>query len=206
MQSTSKTFIMDKQQINILLVDDNPHILSSLPGLLSDHFGNVTALDSPHKLLPALVQGGYRLILLDMNYAAGATDGREGYAYLTQILKHDPKALVVLMTGSEGVEMAVKGVGAGAADFVLKPWNFEKLLANLKLIIRLRILEEQVHKQNLLIRKDKKNDSLNLQDAEKRCIEKAVYAYKGNMSHAARQLGITRATLYAKMKKYDIHS
>lgn len=206
MYSALTNFIMDKQPINILLVDDNPHILSSLPPLLSDHFGKVTTLDSPHKLLPALVQGNFDLILLDMNYTSGATDGREGYAYLAQILKHDPKAFVVLMTGSEGVEMAVKGVDAGAADFILKPWNFKKLLANLKLLIRLRTLEEQLHKYNKLLRKNKKNDSLNLQDAEKSCIEKAVYAYNGNLSHAAKQLGITRATLYAKMKKYDIRS
>ncbi len=206
MYSALNNFIMDNQQINILLVDDNPHILSSLPPLLSDHFGRVTALDSPHKLLPALVQADYDLILLDMNYTAGATDGREGYAYLTQIFKHDPKAFVILMTGSEGVEMAAKGVDAGAADFILKPWNPKKLLANLKLLMRLRTLEEQVQKQDKLLKKSKKNDSLNLQDAEKRCIEKAVYAYNGNMSHAAKQLGITRATLYAKMKKYGIQS
>lgn len=197
---------MEKQKINILLVDDNPHILSSLPPLLSGHFGEVRALDNPHKLLPALVQANYDLILLDMNFTAGATDGREGFAYLMQILKHDPKAFVVLMTGSEGVEMAVRGVAEGAADFILKPWNTQKLLANLKLLIRLRTLEEQLQKQNKLFEKNKKNDSLNLQHAEKRCIETAIYAYKGNMSHAAKQLGITRATLYAKMKKYDIHS
>lgn len=197
---------MDKQKINILLVDDNPHILSSLPPLLSEQFGQVTALDNPHKLLPALIQDNHDLIMLDMNYTAGATDGREGYAYLMQILKHDPKAFVVLMTGSEGVAMAVKGVTEGAADFILKPWNPEKLLANLKLLIRLRTLEEQIHKQNRLFEKNKKNDSLNLQHAEKRCIENAIFAYKGNMSHAAKQLGITRATLYAKMKKYDIRS
>ncbi len=197
---------MDKQQINILLVDDNPHILSSLPPLLSEHFGTVTALDSPHKILPALVKAEYGLILLDMNYTAGATDGREGYAFLAQILKRDPKAFVVLMTGSEGVGMAVKGVDAGAADFILKPWNPQKLIANIKLLMRLRTLEEQVHKQNKLLLKNKKNNSLNLQDAEKRCIETAVYAYNGNMSHAAKQLGITRATLYAKMKKYGMRS
>jgi DNA-binding NtrC family response regulator len=198
--------MMQKHQINILLVDDNPHILSSLPPLLSGHFRNVKALDSPHKLLPALIQGDYKLILLDMNYTAGANDGREGYAYLLQILKHDPDALVVLMTGSEGVEMAVKGIRAGASDFILKPWNFEKLLANLNLLMRLRTLEEQVEQQRVLLnkKKKKKNESLNLREVEKQYIERAVYVYQGNLSHAAKQLGITRATLYAKMKKYGL--
>jgi DNA-binding NtrC family response regulator len=201
---------MDKQQINILLVDDNPHILSSLPPLLLGHFNEVKTLDNPHKLLPTLIQGDYGLILLDMNYTAGANNGREGYAYLLQVLKHNPDALVVLMTGSEGVEMAIKGVKAGAADFILKPWNFEKLLANLDLLIRLRTLEEQVEQLRILLhkkkKKKKKGETLNLKEVEKQCIEKAVYAYRGNMSHAARQLGVSRATLYAKMKKYGLSS
>ena len=197
---------MDTEQINILLVDDNPHILSSLPPFLSQHFGKVKTLDSPHMLLSALESDDYDIILLDMNYAAGANDGQEGYVYLQQLLKHKPDALVVLLTGREGVDMAIKGVRAGAADFIIKPWNLEKLFANLNLVLQIRDLEGQVERQRKLLQKKNKNESLNLRDAEKQCIEKAVNIYRGNMSHAAQQLGITRATLYAKMKKYDLSS
>lgn len=204
MYRISNTLNMNRAEISILVVDDNPHILASLPALLSQHFGPVKTCSGPEQVLPLLEQESFDIILLDMNFTAGAHDGQEGYACLQQVLRHDPKSLVVLLTGGEGVDMALAGVRDGAADFIIKPWNAEKLVANLRILLHIRELEGQVEQLRHLLQKKTKNDTLRLEDIEKQSIEKAVFIYRGNMSHAARQLGVTRATLYAKMKKYGI--
>ncbi len=204
MYRISNNMIMNIEENSILLVDDNPHILASLPPLLSQHIGPVTTCVHPEQVLPMLEKESFAIILLDMNFTAGAHDGQEGYACLQQVLRHDPRSLVVLLTGGESIDMALAGVRDGAADFVIKPWNAEKLIANLKLLLRIRTLEGQVEQLGHLLQKKTRNESLKLEDIEKQSIEKAVYIYRGNMSHAARQLGVTRATLYAKMKKYGI--
>lgn len=193
---------MNYQHYNVLIVDDNPHILSSLPALLSPHFNIIKTLDGPYNLLTVLDQEHFDIIMLDMNFASGASKGEEGLKCLQDILQHHPKALVVLLAGSECVDLAMKGVQEGAADFIMKPWNPEKLLLNLRFLLRLHYLEDEL--KRLMPRSGQKGraETLNLQEVEKQCIQKAIYAYDGNMSHAAKQLGITRATLYAKIKKY----
>lgn len=193
---------MNYKKHNILVVDDNPHILTALPALLRPYFNMVKTLDGPEGLMPVLQQNHFDLIMLDMNFSAGAIDGQEGFSCMQNILQHDPFILVVLLAGSASVDMAVKGIRAGAADFVMKPWNPEKLVLNIKLLLRLRHLENELKSLKPFAGRKGKQETFNLQDAEKHCIQKAIYAYDGNMSHAAKQLGITRATLYAKVRKY----
>ena len=193
---------MDHKQHNILIVDDNPHILSSLPALLSPHFNIIKTLEGPEQVLSVIDADHFDLIMLDMNFSPGAIDGQEGIACLQSVLQHNPEALVVLLTGSECVDMAMKGVQAGAADFVMKPWNPEKLVLNLKMLLRFRHLEDELKRLAVLSARKVKKETFNLQEVEKQCVQKAIYAYDGNMSHAAKQLGITRATLYAKVRKY----
>lgn len=191
---------------SILLIDDNPHIRSTLPAQLDRHFRQTKTLDGPERVLEVLENEKYDIILLDMNYADGAENGQEGLYWLREIKKQEPATIVVLLTGMDGADKAIEGLCKGASDFVIKPWHPEKLITNLKLLLRLRALEQKADQHKKLLGKRKKQDVLNLEEMEKLVIEKAIYVYQGNLSHAARQLGITRATLYAKMKKYGLSS
>ncbi len=190
----------------ILLIDDNPHIRTTLPAQLDRHFHLTKTLESPEGAMEVLKNETFDIILLDMNYAVGAENGQEGLYWLREIKKLEPDAIVVLLTGMEGADKAVEGLREGASDFVIKPWHPEKLIANLKLLLRLRTLEQKAEQHKKLLSKRKKHDFLNLEEMEKLVIEKAIYVYQGNLSHAAMQLGITRATLYAKIKKYGLSS
>jgi len=90
-------------------------------------------------LLPELVRkGAFDVLLLDMNFAAGADDGAEGLKWLSEVLTADPQAVVVLVTAHSGVELAVNAMKKGAADFVTKPWENERLLATLLAAVNLR--------------------------------------------------------------------
>jgi two-component system, NtrC family, response regulator HydG len=115
----------------VLVVDDQEDILLAARLLLKRHFACVEVLREPSRL-PELVQhGAFDVLLLDMNFAAGADTGTEGLTLLSQLLALDPQAVVVLMTAHAGVSLAVEAMKKGAADFVIKPWENERLIATL---------------------------------------------------------------------------
>jgi two-component system, NtrC family, response regulator HydG len=122
----------------ILIVDDEEDILLAARLLLKRHFAFVQTTRDP-SLLPDLVRkGAFDVLLLDMNFAAGADDGAEGLKRLSEVLMLDPQAVVVLVTAHSGVELAVQAMKQGAADFVTKPWENERLLATLLAAVNLR--------------------------------------------------------------------
>jgi two-component system response regulator HydG len=122
----------------ILIIDDEEDILLAARLLLKRHFAFVQTSRDP-SLLPDLVRkGAFDVLLLDMNFAAGADDGAEGLRQLSEVLTLDPQAVVVLVTAHSGVELAVQAMKQGAADFVTKPWENERLLATLLAAVNLR--------------------------------------------------------------------
>ena len=122
----------------ILIIDDQEDILLAARLLLKRHFASVLTLHDPASL-PELVQrNAFDVLLLDMNFSAGAEEGTEGLALLTQVLALDPQAVVVLITAHGDVSLAVEAMKKGAADFVTKPWENERLLATLLAASNLR--------------------------------------------------------------------
>jgi DNA-binding NtrC family response regulator len=127
-----------KKTGKVLIVDDNEDILNAGRLLLKQHLAVVDTEADPERIPGLLEEENYDVILLDMNFAKGATSGQEGFAWLRRILDLDPDAVVVLITAYGDVEMAVRAVKEGASDFVLKPWQNEKLLATLNAALSLR--------------------------------------------------------------------
>jgi len=122
----------------ILVIDDNEDILLAAKLFLKQHFALVDTEVEP-KRIPALLKNeNYDVILLDMNYHQEVTTGAEGMKWLGKILELDPAAVVIMITAYGDVELAVKAIKAGANDFVLKPWQNEKLLATISSAMRLR--------------------------------------------------------------------
>lgn len=119
---------MKKKQANILLVDDQEEILFSLKVLLKKHYEGIFSADSPRKILEILGENDIDVILLDMNYRIGFEDGKEGIHWLKEISKFSPQTVVILMTAFGKVETAVEGLKNGAFDYILKPWDNDKLL------------------------------------------------------------------------------
>jgi len=115
----------------ILIVDDDQDVLLAARLFLKPHAEQIVTESDPN-LIPTLLQNEtYDVILLDMNFAHDATSGKEGFHWLKRILEIDPLAVVILITAYGGVETAVQAIKEGAVDFVLKPWQNEKLLATL---------------------------------------------------------------------------
>ena len=123
----------------ILVVDDNEDLLLAARLLLKQHFALVHTEKNPLKIPTLLQNENYDVILLDMNFTVDSTSGAEGFMWLERILQIDPSAIVVLITAYGDVETAVRAIKAGATDFVLKPWQNEKLLATINSALNLRM-------------------------------------------------------------------
>jgi DNA-binding NtrC family response regulator len=129
---------------NILVVDDNKSILSTLEILLSPEFQIVTSLSNPIQIFTELEKKNYNVILLDMNFNTGINTGNEGIYLLGRIKEIYPEISVVMMTAYGDIELAVKSLKTGSTDFVLKPWDNQKLIATLKAALQLNLSKKEV--------------------------------------------------------------
>ena len=128
---------MTESKGKILAIDDNEDILFALKLLLKPHVEEIDTFNSPDNLLDQLRKKDYDLILLDMNFTKDAISGQEGFDWMGKILSIDSSAIIVFITAYGDAEKAVKAIKAGATDFVLKPWQNEKLLATVSSAIKL---------------------------------------------------------------------
>ena len=167
----------------IVVVDDNPTILTALKICLTAEFERIVTLTSPDTLVSTLSnEEQVDVVLLDMNFSLGVNTGQDGLFWLRTLKKRHPDTPVVLMTAYADVQLAVKGLKNGAADFVTKPWDNDELV---------RTLRDAV---------EKSREVVTLDELEQQHVHRVVDQCHGNMSKAAELLGITRQTLYRKLK------
>lgn len=106
--------------------------------LLQTEFENVYTLQNPGSLVSTIQKYPIDIVLLDMNFKAGINTGNEGIFWLHEIHKYDPTISVVMITAYGDVSLAVKAVKDGAFDFILKPWDNNKLISTLHASLQLR--------------------------------------------------------------------
>lgn len=135
---------MIKKAGKILVVDDNEDILFALKLLLKPHIELLHATPNPSEIPDFMAKENYDVILLDMNFTKDAISGQEGFNWLEKILSIDPKAVVVFITAYGDAEKAVKAIKAGATDFILKPWQNEKLIATVSAAMKLKRSQQEV--------------------------------------------------------------
>jgi len=133
-----------KRFARCIIIDDDPDILLSARLLLRDLFAEVAAFQDPNEALAAMDAELPDVILLDANFGRGATDAAEGFRWLSEILKRDSEAVVVMITAHAGIGVAVEAMKRGATDFVSKPWSNERLLATVRTAASLRTSRAEV--------------------------------------------------------------
>ena len=126
------------KQGTILVVDDNKGILTAVQMLLGTCFEKVITISTPNKIKATLHDENIDVVLLDMNFSAGINTGNEGLFWLSEIKKEDASIQVVLFTAYADIDLAVRGIKEGVADFVVKPWDNAKLLETLKTAYNIR--------------------------------------------------------------------
>lgn len=135
---------MSKRLGSILIVDDDKDVLLAAKMFLKHHAAQIRTEHTPETIPTLLKNETYDIILLDMNFTRDVSSGHEGFSWLRKIMELDPSAVVILITAYGDVEMAVRGIKEGATDFVLKPWQNEKLLATLSAAMTLRRSRDEV--------------------------------------------------------------
>ena len=123
---------MAKSKGKILVVDDNSGIRAALKVLLPLHFAQVEVIPSPNELISRMAEFRPDVVLLDMNFHTDINTGNEGLYWLSEIKKRCPDIEVVLFTAYADIQLAVEGMKRGAFDFIVKPWENEKLVETLK--------------------------------------------------------------------------
>ena len=123
---------MAKSKAKILVVDDNSGIRAALKVLLPLHFLQVELIPSPKELVTKLADFRPDVVLLDMNFHTDINTGNEGLFWLSEIKKRSPETEVVLFTAYADIQLAVEGMKRGAFDFIVKPWDNDKLVETLK--------------------------------------------------------------------------
>ena len=129
----------------VLVIDDNASIATALDVLLSLHDIATVRADSPGAGLKALQEHAIDLVIQDMNFAADTTSGEEGSQLFREIRARHPDLPVILLTAWTHLDMAVDLVKAGAADYVAKPWNDERLATTVKNLIELGQASRALH-------------------------------------------------------------
>ncbi|MCK5138125.1 MAG: sigma-54-dependent Fis family transcriptional regulator [Bacteroidales bacterium] len=130
----------------LLIVDDNSNAIKALKLFLKYEFDRVKGITNPNSIPMEFSKGEYDVVLLDMNFSAGVNNGNEGFFWLREIKKLSPITEVVMFTAYGDVELAVRAVKEGAADFIQKPWENEKMITTLKAATRLGNANKEVKK------------------------------------------------------------
>ena len=130
----------------IIIVDDNKGVLASLELLLENYFSKILTASNPNQITTLLTTRRIDVVILDMNFSAGINNGNEGLYWLGHIRQMAPTLPVVMLTAYGDVELAVKALKNGAADFLLKPWDNQTLIDKVTEAYRSRKAPERTAK------------------------------------------------------------
>ena len=123
---------MAKSPASILLVDDDEYVLLSIKLLLEPHFASVRTVNNPERIPAMFDKGQVDVVVLDMNFRSGDTSGNQGLYWMRRILSMSPETQIILITAYADIQVAVGSIKEGALDFIVKPWQNDKLLSTVK--------------------------------------------------------------------------
>ena len=143
--------------MTILIADDDSSICTSAAMLLKDAGFSTEQVDNVRDAVLRVARGGISLALIDMNYGQDTTSGMEGLELISSLKDQDSQLPVVVMTGWGNVSLAVDAMRRGAADFVEKPWQNERLIAIIRTqleLARSQARQRQLSEENSQLKKD----------------------------------------------------
>lgn len=127
---------MNIKNASILIIDDDPDVLTAVRLLLKTEAKAVVTEKNPENIRWHLSKDNYDVILLDMNFTSSINTGNEGLFWLKEIRKMRPEATVIMITAYGDIDLAVRSLKEGASDFVVKPWHNEKLMTTIRDLLK----------------------------------------------------------------------
>jgi DNA-binding NtrC family response regulator len=127
---------MNLKNASILVIDDDTDVLTAVKLLLKTEVKEVVTEKNPENILSLISGQKFDLVMLDMNFNSSINTGNEGIFWLKKIKQFDEDLAVIMITAYGDIDLAVRSLKEGAADFIVKPWHNEKLLQAIKDILR----------------------------------------------------------------------
>lgn len=184
----------------ILLLDDDPDVALAAQLLLNRRVGPVTCLGRPAELPAALDRLQPALLLLDLNFGPGRSDGAQGLQLLAEVRRRPQPPVVVVMTAYADIELAVQALKRGALDFITKPWDNVRLVATCREAVQRALPMPPETGQPPAAEQPVRS----LAAQERAAVLAAMAEAEGNLSAAARRLGVSRAALYRRLDKHGL--
>lgn len=191
--------VMSHLPATLLLLDDDPDVGLAAQLLLQRRVAPVHCIQRPAELLGALQRLQPALLLLDLNFGPGRSDGVQGLRLLDDVMASAQPPVVLVMTAYADIQLAVQAVKRGAWDFLTKPWDNARLVALCQEALRLRAAQAPA---GTVAAEPEAPRTLAVQ--ERAALMQAVHSAAGNLSEAARLLGISRAALYRRLDKHGL--
>jgi DNA-binding NtrC family response regulator len=193
----------------ILLLDDDPGVGLAAQLLLQRRVAPIHCLRRPAELMAALDRLRPSLLLLDLNFGPGRSDGAQGLQLLAEVQARPQAPLVVVMTAYADIDLAVQALKRGAFDFLTKPWDNVRLIATCREALQRVDQQNQVNRQDLTPLPTSKpelapDSDRSLAAQERAAVLAAMAEAEGNLSAAARILGLSRAALYRRLDKHGL--
>jgi DNA-binding NtrC family response regulator len=185
----------------ILLLDDDPDVGIAAQLLLQRRLAPVHCLRRPSELIAALDRLRPSLLLLDLNFGPGRSDGSQGLRLLDEVRARPNSPPVVVLTAYGDIDLAVQALKRGAFDFIVKPWDNVRLVATCQEALKRghAALDEQTTASSAAA-----PPMQSLAAQERAAVMAAMAEAEGNLSAAARALGLSRAALYRRLEKYGL--
>src|SRR6201996_2442813 len=154
---STKNMILKKA--TVLIVDDDTDVLTAVKLLLKTEAQEVITEKNPENLNSLLQRNSVDIILLDMNFNSAINTGNEGLYWLRKVREWKPNAIVVMITAYADIDLAVRSLKDGAADFVVKPWHNTRLLEIIKDLVE-KNEDKKPEKGNLSVGSNKSSTAI----------------------------------------------
>lgn len=211
----SNGHLRETMPFRVLVADNQPDVIEAIRLLLGARDFNVVAANSPAEAVSAAATQPLDAALIDLNYDKGRTSGEQGLELLASLVSGNPTLPVVAMTAWSSIDLALEAVRRGARDFVEKPWEETRLVATVRAqaelgraLRRVSELERELHRLSAAAAAGTPEtpavSDMRLLDVEGLLVRRAMDRFHGNVSRAARALGLSRSALYRRLERHKI--
>jgi len=197
----------------LLVADDHAEVIDAVRLLVMSQGLTVVPASTPAEALAIARTTSFDAALVDLNYEKGRTSGEQGLDLVTALRRQQPNLPIVVMTAWSTIDLALEAMRRGARDFVEKPWDSARLTAVLRgqaelgqALRRVNDLENEVRALRGLspVAESTSSPSMRLMEMEGQMVRKAMEQHQGNVSRAARTLGLSRSALYRRLDRHKI--
>jgi DNA-binding NtrC family response regulator len=212
-QTTSASRALPQaDHLRVLVADDQPDIIEAVRLLLESEGLSIVPASSPAQAVEAARTHAVHAALVDLNYEQGRTSGEQGLDLVARLHHVDPSMPIIVMTAWSSIGLALEAMRRGAKDFVEKPFDETRLVSTLRsqaelCSARRRIAELEAQLAALQAGAEGTQstyEAMRLREVEGQLVRNAMQKARGNVSRAARALGLSRSALYRRLERHGL--